>query len=208
MSANVEGGSQLVRTEVSVGILVCEEIFSIISGSITRSLIMTLTVRKKAQADRKTPREKNEMSLLQISTKEAAGWYRVIGPRMDDRVEVQRWVGGHMWVRIFVHEGRRMGEDYEAVRALLLVFGDRRTRSLRWWSVGFHARKAVEQSTSDSHKMGKGPTLVPVFSGSSHSLRDRVPRRKHRMLPSVDPGLYCTYNRIRSYDLKMALSSL
>jgi len=41
--------------------LVCEEIFSIISGSIWRFWVMTLTVRKKAQADRKTPRGRKEM---------------------------------------------------------------------------------------------------------------------------------------------------
>ena len=168
---------------------------------------LTLTVRKKAQVDRRTPLEKNEMWLLQILMKGAAGLYRVIGPRMDDRVEVKRRVGGRMWVRISDHEDMRK-EDFEVVRALLLAFGDQGTWLRHSWSVGFHARKAVEQSTSDSHKMDKGPTLVPVVSGSSHSLRDRAPRRKHRMLPSADSGFYCTCIRIHSYGLTMALSSL
>jgi len=104
---------------------------------------ITLTVRKKAQADRKTPHGKNEMSLLQILMKEAAVSYRVIGPRMDDRVEVPGWIGGRMWVRIFVYKGMRMEEGCETVRALLLAFGDQRSWSLRLWSVGFRARKAV-----------------------------------------------------------------
>lgn len=208
MLANAEGGSRLVMTEVSVEILVCEEIFSIVSGSIIRSWSMTLTVRKKAQVDRKIPHGKNEMSLLQILMTEAAWSYRVIGLRMDGPAEVQRWAGRRMWERKSVHEGTRMEERYEAVKGLLLASADRRTRLARWWSVGFHARKAVEQSMSDSHKLGKGPTLVPVVSGSSHSPRDRARRRKHRMLPCADSGLYCTCTHTHSYGLTMVLSSL
>ena len=194
-------------TEVFVAILVYEEIFSIVSGSIMRSWSMTLTVRKKAQADRKIQHGKKEMSLLQILMTEAAWSYRVIGLRMDGRAEERRWAGERMWERTSVREGTQMEERYDAVKGLLLAFVDQRTGLARWW-LGFHARRAVEQSTSDSHKMGKGPTLVPVASGSSHSPRDRAPRRKHRMLPCVDSGPYCTCTHIHSYGLRMALSSL
>jgi len=92
---------------------------------------VTLTVRKKAQADRKIPYGKNEMSLLQILMKAAAGWYRVIGLRMDGPAEVQHWAGGRMWERTIVREGTRMEERCESVRALHLVSGDRRTWSVR-----------------------------------------------------------------------------
>jgi hypothetical protein len=99
--ANEEGESLLVATEVSVAILAREEFFSIISGSITWSMELTLTARKKAQADRRTQRGKkghgkNEMWLLRILTREAVGSYRVIVLKLDDRVEVQRCVGGGM----------------------------------------------------------------------------------------------------------------
>jgi hypothetical protein len=101
-----------------------------------------------------------------------------------------------------------MEERCEVVRTPLLVFADRRTRSVRSWLAGFHARKAVEQLGSDSHKLDKGPILVLVVSRSSHSPRDQAPRRKHRMLPSAGPAFYCKCTRIRNYGLMMALSSL
>ena len=194
--------------EVSATIPVCEEIFFVISWEYNVVTALTLTARKTAQVDRKTPLGKNEMWLQLILMKEAAGLYPVIGPRMDDRVEVKRWVGGRTWVRIFDHEGTTREEGFEQVRALLLAFDDQGTWLRHSWSVGFHARKAVEQSTSDSHKMDKGPTLVPVVSGSSHSLRDRAPRRKHRMRPFADSEFYCMCIRIHSYGLTTALSSL
>ena len=102
---------------------------SLLSAEVYRGHGQTLTVRKKAQADRKSPRGKNEMSLPQILKKEVVGSYRVIGLRMDDRAEVQRRVGECMWERIIVREGTRMEERCEAVRALVLVFADQRTRS-------------------------------------------------------------------------------
>jgi hypothetical protein len=96
--ANVEGGNRPEVIGVFAGILVYEETSSIISLSRTRSMGQMLTVRKKARADRKTPRGKSEMLFQQILTKGVAGSYHEIGLKMDDRAVVQRrGEGGQMW---------------------------------------------------------------------------------------------------------------